>query len=108
LSERHLRLIAAALGLAGVGIASYLTWVHYEGLSPVCVGGGGGCERVQNSEYADLIGIPVAVIGLAGYVAILGSLLVPGETGRFAGAWPTSTCSFRCRSSRTRWSRWHR
>jgi uncharacterized membrane protein len=40
---------------------------------------------VQASSYSKLDGIPVSVLGLIGYVAILGSLLVRGELGRIAG-----------------------
>jgi len=86
MSDRALLVATAVLAAAGVLIAGYLTWVHYAELEPFCVGGGGGCERVQASEYAELAGIPVAVLGLGGYVAILGSLFVPGDAGRFAGA----------------------
>jgi uncharacterized membrane protein len=86
MSERRLRIAIAALALAGLGVAGYLTWVHYADLDPVCVGGGGGCERVQASDYAELGGVPVALLGLIGYAAILASLLVPGDAGRFAGA----------------------
>jgi uncharacterized membrane protein len=39
---------------------------------------------VQTSQYALLAGVPVALIGLLGYIAILGSLLAPdGERVRF-------------------------
>jgi uncharacterized membrane protein len=86
MSERRLRIAVAALALAGLAVAGYLTWVHYADLDPVCVGGGGGCERVQASDYAELGGVPVALLGLIGYGAILASLLVPGDAGRFAGA----------------------
>jgi uncharacterized membrane protein len=41
---------------------------------------------VQTSDYAKLAGIPVAVLGLIGYVLILASLWVPGENGAMAGA----------------------
>jgi uncharacterized membrane protein len=74
------------LALVGVGIAGYLTWVHYAGLQPFCVGGGGGCERVQSSRWAELAGVPVAVLGLAGYVLVLASLALPEDLGRFAAA----------------------
>ena len=56
------------------------------GIEPVCAGGGGACERVQSSSYAELAGIPVAVLGVAGYALILVALGVPGETGRMAAA----------------------
>jgi uncharacterized membrane protein len=41
---------------------------------------------VQSSDYAELAGVPVAVLGTIGYALILASLLVPGDAGRFAGA----------------------
>ena len=86
MSDSQLRLLAGALALAGLAIAIYLTIVHYDHSSPVCVGGGGGCEKVQTSDYAELAGLPVALIGAIGYAAILLSLAVPGDSGRFAGA----------------------
>jgi uncharacterized membrane protein len=85
-STRGLRIATAALALVGLAIAGYLTWVHYAGLHPFCVGGGGGCERVQTSRWADLAGIPVAVLGLAGYLAILATLALPEDAGRTAAA----------------------
>jgi uncharacterized membrane protein len=85
-TERRLRSSIAVLAAAGVAIAAYLTYVHFAGVEPLCVAGGGGCEKVQTSDYADLAGVPVAVLGLAGYVLILASLWVPGDNGRLAGA----------------------
>ncbi len=41
---------------------------------------------MQNSDYAELAGVPVALLGLIGYGAILASLALPGDVGRFAGA----------------------
>jgi uncharacterized membrane protein len=63
----------ALLALAGLAISAYLTWVHYSGVEPVCTGIS-DCERVQSSDYAELVGIPVAVIGVVGYAEILVSL----------------------------------
>jgi uncharacterized membrane protein len=84
-SERRLQLATLVLGLAGLAVAGYLTYVHYAGLKPLC-GLGGDCERVQTSQFADVAGIPVAVLGLSGYALILASLLVPGDLGRVGGA----------------------
>ena len=86
MSTRGLRIATGVLALIGVGIAGYLTWVHYAGLHPFCVGGGGGCERVQSSRWAELGGVPVAVLGLGGYLILLGSLLLPEELGRSVAA----------------------
>ena len=76
-------LIVTLIGLLDAG---YLTYIHYHGLGGLlCLGahhGHSSCETVQSSSYAKLHGIPVALIGLVGYVAILGSLLMPGDLGR--------------------------
>jgi uncharacterized membrane protein len=76
----RLTLVVASLAVVGAAIAGYLTWVHYAELQPFCVGGGGACERVQSSPYAELAGAPVAVLGLAGYLAVLGSLALPDRS----------------------------
>ncbi len=83
--EQALRLALAAIGLAGLGIAIYLTTVHYQGESPACIAGGTGCAQVQDSVYAELASVPIPVIGIAGYVAVLLVAAVPGDLGRFAG-----------------------
>jgi uncharacterized membrane protein len=83
-TDRRLRIAILVLTLIGIGVAGYLTYVHYEGLKVLCLSSG-GCETVQASRYAKLDGVPVAVLGLAGYIGILGSLLIRGETGRVAG-----------------------
>ena len=86
MTEARSRAAIAALAVAGIGVAAYLTYVHYADVQALCVAGGGGCEKVQTSSYSELVGIPVAVLGLAGYVSILGTLWIRGETGRLAGA----------------------
>jgi uncharacterized membrane protein len=85
MTDRFLHRTLLLLTLVGIGIASYLTYVHYEGLSPICAVGH-GCEKVQNSQWAKVGGVPVPVIGLVGYVGLLGSLLVRGELARLATA----------------------
>ena len=73
------------LTVIGLGVATYLTYIYYAGIKPLCGKGGGSCEIVQSSQYSKLAGVPVALIGLIGYVAILGSLLAPErEESRFA------------------------
>jgi uncharacterized membrane protein len=85
MSARTLRITLIVLTVIGVGVATYLTVIHYAGIKPLCGKGGGGCEIVQTSEYSKLAGVPVALIGLIGYVAILASLLVrESETSRLA------------------------
>jgi uncharacterized membrane protein len=85
-SDGALRAVAGGLALGGLAIATYLTITSYADSAPVCVGGSGGCERVQSSEYAELAGVKVALLGAIGYLLILASLAVPGDLGRMAGA----------------------
>jgi uncharacterized membrane protein len=84
MSSRALRITLLILTVIGVGIASYLTYVHYAGIKPACTAGE-SCTKVQTSVYSKLAGVPVALIGLLGYVAILSSLLArENETTRLA------------------------
>ena len=80
-----LRAGATAAGVLGVAVAGYLTLVHYAGGTPAC-GIAHGCATVQASEWATLGGVPVALLGLLGYLAIVASLWIPGEAARLAGA----------------------
>ncbi|HXR14246.1 MAG TPA: vitamin K epoxide reductase family protein [Solirubrobacteraceae bacterium] len=68
--------VMLVLALIGLGDATYLTVVHYAGLTIVCAGKGNPCATVQSSKYSFLAGIPVALLGAIGYVLIIGSLLV--------------------------------
>jgi uncharacterized membrane protein len=69
-SDRALRVAIAAVAFAGLAVASYLTYVHYEPGALICTGSG-GCETVQESDYAALVGIPVALLGSVVYAVIL-------------------------------------
>ena len=82
--DRTLHRALIVLTLVGIGIAGYLTYVHYQELDPIC--STGGCERVQSSRYAKVGGVPVPLIGLIGYVAIFVSLMIRGELARLATA----------------------
>ncbi len=84
MSRRTVRIAMIVLAVIGLGIASYLTYVHYAGIKPACTAGE-SCTKVQTSVYSKLAGVPVALMGLIGYIAILASLLVrETETSRFA------------------------
>jgi len=78
LRERHpFYLAIAALGLIGLGLASYLTYLDYTGVQDTFCREGSGCDAVRQSEYANLLGIPVALWGVIGYAAIIATALVP-------------------------------
>jgi uncharacterized membrane protein len=82
---RSLRFASAVVAAIGLGVAVYRTVVHYAGGSPVCAIAH-GCATVQQSRYADIAGVPVALLGAAGYAAILLTLLRDDETARTATA----------------------
>lgn len=82
--DRRLRIAIGVLCVIGIGVAGYLTYTHYEGLKVLCLSSG-GCETVQQSVYSKLSGVPVAVLGLAGYVGILFTLFIRNDLGRAAG-----------------------
>ena len=83
MSVGRLRAAIAALTLVGAGIAAYLVYTRYSGASIFC--STGGCETVQSSRYAEVAGIPVAVLGLFGYAAILVTAALAGPTAAAAG-----------------------
>jgi len=59
------------LSLAGAGVALYMSYIEITQSEAVC-GPVGNCNSVQESPYAYLFGvIPVGVLGLLGYIAIL-------------------------------------
>jgi len=84
-TDRALRLAATIVALAGAGVAGYLTWVHFDDAALVCVAGG-GCETVQESEYAEIAGLPVAALGLVAYSIVLGLVAWDSPAARLAAA----------------------
>jgi uncharacterized membrane protein len=95
-SVRLLLPVAAVLAAAGIGIAAYLTVVHYAH-QPIACSSIGDCELVNSSRYAKLGGVPVALMGLVSYATML--LLVAGAWLRrdamlLAAAWGIALASF--------------
>lgn len=62
-------LLLAALGVAGLGTSGYLTYSHYADRATVCAGIG-SCEFVQTSAYSEVVGVPVALLGLLFFIAL--------------------------------------
>jgi len=83
-SESAARRAIAALALVGAAVAAYLTITWAADVAPVCTTG--GCSEVQSSEYAELVGIPVAALGLGAYLAILATALRAGPGPAAIGA----------------------
>ena len=113
------RMGTALLSLTGFFLATYL-YLYKIGLIPGLACGSGACEVVQSSEWSRLLGQPVAVYGVAGYLATLvlalialqqpadrrhwsGSLLLGGSLAGLAfTAWLTFAEAFLIHA----WCRW--
>jgi uncharacterized membrane protein len=64
--------LAFALSLAGLGDSTYLTVDHFTGTPPVCSATAiVNCVKVTTSAQSRFIGIPVAVLGLAFFAAMV-------------------------------------
>lgn len=76
------------LTLLGLAVSGYLAYVEITQTSAVC-GPLGECNVVQASDYAQIFGVPVAILGIANYLAILGLWLIhrmaSGKWRRWAG-----------------------
>ena len=70
-----MRASAAVVAAIGTLVSAYLTWVHYSGNLALCIGVG-GCEAVQNSRFSVVGPVPIALIGLAGFIAMLAVALL--------------------------------
>lgn len=64
------------LSVAGICVSAYLAYVETMQVEAVC-GPVGDCNTVQQSEYARLLGVlPIGILGLGGYVAIVTAWLM--------------------------------
>jgi len=80
-SDRVLRISLVVVSTAGVAVSAYLTYVHYQPAALICTGSG-GCEAVQDSSYALLVGVPVAALGLGAWIAALALTIWNSELAR--------------------------
>ena len=84
MTERSVRIASAVLASLGAAISAYILYVRETNGSLVC--STGGCETVQSSSYAELLGLPVAALGLAGFVVLLAAALARGDWARLVNA----------------------
>lgn len=74
------------LAVAGLAVAAYLAFVETSGSEAVC-GPVGDCNTVQQSEWAQILGIHIGVIGVAGYAVALAAWAVARWAGRPLADW---------------------
>ncbi|HHJ06724.1 MAG TPA: vitamin K epoxide reductase family protein [Anaerolineae bacterium] len=70
-----LRLAMVVLVITGIGVSTYLLWGYTVPGAELSCGGSHGCETVKNSPYANVVGVPIPIIGLASYLTLLFLLL---------------------------------
>jgi uncharacterized membrane protein len=65
--------LGLAFAVAGVGASSYLTAAHYTTTSILACSGSGAinCAKVTTSPQSMLLGIPIAVLGLAWFLCMV-------------------------------------
>ena len=78
--EKRLSQLAIALTVIGLLVAAYMTIYSITSNDNMCIGSK-DCSVVNASRYSKVYGIPVAVLGVAGYAAILGVLLLERRIG---------------------------
>jgi uncharacterized membrane protein len=81
------RLRWASVGLAALGAldSAYLTWVKVANATAFC-SNVGDCDAVNASVYSEVVGIPIALFGLAAYLAIV-AFLVLEDRGNLLREW---------------------
>jgi len=80
--EKRLSQLALMLTILGLLVSIYMTIFKITNNAKMCIGSH-GCSVVNSSRYAEVNGIPVAVLGVVGYAAILAVLLLERRPGFF-------------------------
>jgi uncharacterized membrane protein len=80
--DKWLYRLLVALVIVGVLISVYMTIYKITGDNKMCLGSG-DCSTVNSSRYAEVNGIPVALIGVFGYMAILAVLYLENRGSFF-------------------------
>jgi uncharacterized membrane protein len=69
--NKRLTQITVALAILGLLVSIYMTVYKVTSNDNMCLGSG-DCSTVNASRYSEVNGIPVALIGVLGYAAIIG------------------------------------
>src|SRR6266545_8358254 len=80
--DKRLQQFIVGLAIVGLLVSIYMTIYKVTNNDAMCIGSG-GCSIVNSSQYSEVFGIPVALIGVGGYVAILALLFLERRPGFF-------------------------
>ena len=79
-----MRYLIAILALAGVAVSTLALRIHYStDTAPCSINERWDCGIVNHSPFSVVAGIPVAAIGIAGYLALAGLALMRQRTLTF-------------------------
>jgi uncharacterized membrane protein len=78
----RIEIALVALAIIGLLVSIYMTIYKITSNDSMCIGSK-DCSVVNQSRYAEIYGIPVAVFGILGYTAILAVLLLERNPGFF-------------------------
>ena len=78
----RIEITLVTLAIIGLLVSIYMTIYKITSNDNMCIGSK-DCSVVNQSRYAELYGIPVAVFGILGYAAILAILLLERNPGFF-------------------------
>lgn len=82
---KNLTIICAIIGLID---SIYLSWIKLSNTAALCLPGIGDCETVNTSRYSEIFGVPIALLGVAGYLAIIGLVLIESRSQFFLSNGP--------------------
>lgn len=68
--DKRLYRLSLALATVGLLVSIYMTIYKISSNDALCLGSG-DCSTVNASRYSEVYGVPVAVVGIVGYLAIL-------------------------------------
>lgn len=79
--------VLPAVAVVGLLVAGYMVYVEVGENDAVC-GAVGDCNTVQQSDYATLLGlIPIGVLGIIGYLTILGTWYLGQQPSESLALW---------------------
>ena len=65
------------MAIAGLAVSAYLTYLQFSSANAAFCAEGSGCDIVRDSIHSRLFGLPIALMGVLGYAAILAISLSP-------------------------------
>lgn len=72
MNSKLFRPLMVIFSLAGIGIMSYLTYIHYSATKSFCdLSEKVSCDVVTTSIYSEIFGIPMSLLGLGFFISVL-------------------------------------